>query len=182
MKHYTTIPFDLPPTALTIGTFDGIHLGHQALLQRLRECASHTTVLTFTNHPLEILRAGPPPQLLLSLPEKLALLETLGIDSVIAIPFTLEIANLSYQEFLKPFHLTHLLLGTGDAFGKNREGNLANLTRLAAEKKFALISVDKIALDGQPISSRRIRAALAANDLELASRLLGRPLQKELYV
>lgn len=182
MKIYTSIPSDLPPTALTIGTFDGVHLGHRTLLKRLRECGSHSTVLTFTNHPLEILSPPHVPVLLTSLPEKLSLLEECGVDTVIAIPFTQELAALSYEAFIAQFRLTHLILGAGDAFGKNREGSPANLIRLSKEKGFSVEFLDKVLLDGQPISSRRIRAALSSNDFETAARLLGRPLKTETHV
>ena len=182
MKIYTAIPSEPSPTALAVGTFDGVHLGHLALLKRLREVSPHCTVLTFSNHPFEILRPGKAPSPIIPLAEKLSLFEQCGIDAAIAIPFTQEIASLSYEAFLKPFSLTHLLLGSGDAFGKGREGNLENLLCLSEERGFKLSYVDKVLLDGQPISSRRIRTALAANDLELASRLLGRPIRKEPHV
>ena len=181
MKVYTQIPDNLPPTALTIGNFDGVHLGHQALLKRLKERASYTTVLTFTNHPLEILKPEAAPPLLTPLPPKLSLLEELGIDAVIALSFTQELASLPYDLFLQPFPLTHLILGTGEAFGKNREGTPENVLRLAAQRGFIAEYIDKILMDGEPISSRHIRALIQAGDLKTASLLLGRQL-KGVYV
>lgn len=182
MKIYTAVPSDLPPTALAIGTFDGFHLGHQALVRALKKEGSHTTIFTFSNHPLEIIKPDKSPKLLISLPEKINLIEQFQVDALIAIPFTKEIASLSYEEFLSPFSLTHLFLGQGDAFGKNREGHPENLLRLAKKRNFKLTVVDKTLFNGEPISSSRIRAAITSNDFELASQLLGRPRFKETHV
>jgi riboflavin kinase/FMN adenylyltransferase len=182
MKVYTSIPEDLPPCALAIGTFDGVHLGHRALLKKLTEASSETVILTFSNHPLEILNPAYAPKLLTPLSEKIDLLEHLGVRSAIAIPFTASLAALTYEDFLRPFPLTHLFLGAGDSFGKNREGNPANLLALSRKRNFKLLYIDKSILAGEPISSSRIRSALAAQNYELASLLLGRPIKKELYV
>lgn len=173
MKIYTSLPTDLPPTGLSIGTFDGVHLGHRALFKRLLAIAPVATVLTFSNHPLEILKPNEAPPLLTPLPQKLRLLEACGLDAVIAIPFTAEFAFLTYADLLARFPLTHLILGEGDAFGKNREGDQAHLLRLALERKFCVEYLPKITIDGDVVSSRRIRALLASGDPEAASRLLG---------
>jgi riboflavin kinase/FMN adenylyltransferase len=173
MKRYTAIPSDLPPTALTIGTFDGVHLGHRALLKHLLSLSSHTTVLTFSNHPLDVLNPSKAPQLLTPLPLKLELLEKCGIHAVIAIPFTQAFASLTYDALLAHFSLTHLLLGAGSVFGRNREGTPANLLRLAQARGFILEYIQKTTWESQPISSQRIRSALAIGDRETAERLLG---------
>lgn len=173
MKIYSEIPQDLPRTALTIGTFDGVHIGHQALLTRLKNCFSHATVLTFTNHPLEILKPDQAPKLLTSISVKLELLEKYGIDVAITIPFTKELANLTYEAFLDPFPLAYLVLGADTAFGKNREGNRANILKLAQTRGFKVEYLEKVLFDGEPVSSRRIRTAIANKDFNTAKQLLG---------
>ena len=182
MKTYNAIPTDLPPTALALGTFDGVHLGHRHLFQQLCKAAPHTTLLTFSNHPLEILMPTQAPSLLTPLPRKLHLLEAFPIDVVIAIPFTQEFARLSYEELLSLFPLTHLFLGEGDAFGANREGTPPHLARLSLTRGFSLTYVPKLFLDGSPISSQRIRQAIQAHNWHLASRLLGRTIQEASHV
>lgn len=176
MKIYTTFPSSLPPTALTIGSFDGFHLGHQALLKALREKSDHITVLTFINHPSQILNPEVPlPGLLLTFPQKLALLKDAGVDVVIVLPFTKELAATPFDLFLDPFQLTYLLLGEGSAFGQGRKGNEENVKAYAAKKGFTVEYLPKILLEEEPISSRRVRAAVAAGDFEMAAKLLGRP-------
>lgn len=172
MKVYNAIPQDLPPLALTIGTFDGVHLGHRALLRALKQRGSPTAVLTFTTHPLELLRP-PAPHWICSFDERLERIEECGIDLVIALPFSPELAAMTYDQFLSQFPLSHLLLGEGDTLGKNRQGNLETLTAYAQKKHFTFEYIPKLWLDGQVISSTRIRAAIAANDLTLVTRLLG---------
>jgi len=180
MKIFTTIPTDLPPTALALGNFDGVHLGHQALLRHLKTLASHTTLVTFTNHPYEVLRPTHVPTPLCTLEEKLHLLEPFALDVVITLPFTPALAQLTYEEFLAPFPLTHLLIGLGDALGKNRAGNFEALTLLGKIRGFTVDTMTKTHLDGGPISSRRIREALASGHLTLAQKLLGRNIRNPL--
>lgn len=175
MKTYSTIPSDLPKTGLTIGTFDGVHLGHKALLEALKRKAGHVTVVTFTNHPQEAFGA-PPSSQICSLEKRLSLLKTLGVDVAIVLPFTLAFASIPFDQFLRKFSLSYLLLGEGAAFGKGREGTRENVTAFAEKEGFIVEYLPKVLLDGEPISSRRIRAALANHDFELSSRLLGRKL------
>ncbi len=173
MKIYSAIPSDLPKTGLTIGTFDGVHLGHRALLKALKEKAPFVTVVTFTNHPQEAF-GSPPVIQICSLEKRLSLLEALGVDAAIAIPFTLEFASTPFDRFLQKFSLSCLVLGEGSAFGKGREGTRENVTTFAEKEGFIVEYLPKVLLDGEPVSSRRIRAALANRDFELSSRLLGR--------
>lgn len=173
MKIYSEIPKNLPPLALTIGTFDGVHLGHQALLKALKAKEAPAAVLTFSTHPLEVLRP-PAPLWICSLDERLKFFEECGIDIAIAIPFSSALAATPYDAFLAQFPLRYLLLGEGDTLGKNRQGNREALTAYAEKNSFAFEYYPKLWLEGQIISSTRIRAAIASNDLSLASRLLGR--------
>lgn len=158
-------------TALTIGFFDGVHLGHQALLRALR-AHPHATIITFSNHPQSVFRPPAPP-LLTPLPEKIALLKSFA-DEVIVLPFTLEFAAIPFDQFLSQYNPSHLILGAGSSFGKNREGNEANVRRYAAERGITVEYIPKVLLNGEPISSSRIRKALASGDLTLATQLTGR--------
>ncbi len=160
-------------TALTIGFFDGVHLGHLALLKRLRE-HSHATILTFSNHPQTILKP-PAPELLIPLPQKLSLLKQYA-DEVIVLPFSQELAATPYDELLSRFDLSHLILGTGSVFGRNRDGNEANILKYGEQHGIVVEYIEKTIFNHEPISSSRIRKALAAGDRTLAQQLLGRTL------
>lgn len=176
MQIFSSIPTSLPKTALTLGSFDGVHLGHQVLFQALKETNSTTTVITFTNSPLQILSpdfrfSG----FLCSLEERLSRIEKAGMDFVICLPFTQEIARLSYEDFLSPFSLSHLILGEGAAFGARKQGTAEAIRALAKQRHFQVHYLPKLLIDGAAVSSRRIREAILKGDLILAERLLGRP-------
>lgn len=160
-------------TALTIGFFDGVHIGHRALLSRLRE-KPHTTIVTFSNHPQSLFHP-PAPKLLIPLDEKIAHLKQYA-DELIVLPFTFEFAATPFDAFLAQFKLSHLLLGAGAVFGKNREGNEENVRKIAKEKGFTVEYLPKVLFKGEPVSSSRIRSALLAGDKQLADQLLGRNL------
>lgn len=156
-------------TALTIGFFDGVHVGHQSLLKKLRECP-HTTILTFTNHPAAAFGKEPPP-LLIPFEEKLSLLKPYA-DELIIIPFTREFARTTYENLLAQFELSHLILGQGAAFGKNREGTEEKLR--SKPRSFLLEYIPKVFIDSEPVSSSRIRQAIAEKNHPLITQLLGR--------
>ncbi len=175
--HETTEQF-IPtksPIALTIGNFDGVHLGHQAVIHRLKQAAAHTVVFTFSNHPQEILR-GSPLSLLTTLPHRLALLQEAGIDQAVVIPFTKPFSEQTAKVFLsqlkRDIPFTHLILGHDAMVGSDRE---TNLRKLCGELAFSLEYLPPFSIDGQVISSTLIRKAIQEGDLTLASRLLGRP-------
>ncbi len=158
-------------TALTIGFFDGVHLGHQALLKRLRE-HPHTTILTFSNHPKSVLRPPAPP-LLIPYEKRIALLKEFA-DELLVLPFTLDFANTPYDTLLDRFDLSHLILGKGSVFGKNREGNEENVRQYCEKKNVTLEYIPKLLFEGESISSSRIRQAILANQTPLATKLLGK--------
>ena len=160
--------------ALSVGVFDGVHLGHRRLLQTLKEQGCRAVALTFSNHPAEVL-AGKALSQLTPLPLKLALLKEMGLDEVIALPFTRALASQSYQEFLAPYPIRRLILGEGDAFGKGRQGTEQTLRLLGLQRGFAVDVVPKLRDGGEVISSTRIRALLVDGDLKGVERLLGRP-------
>lgn len=176
MKLYMSLPKDLGATCLSIGTFDGVHLGHQAIFRRMKELSSHTTLLTFLNHPREVLQPHlPPPKLLTPLTVKLSLIEKMGIDCVILLPFTKELADTEYDELLDSFSLSHLVFGKGALFGKERKGSEENVKNYAKEKGIYVEYLEKKQDETGPISSSRIRKLIEGNEIEQASSLLGRP-------
>ncbi len=156
--------------ALAIGVFDGVHLGHRTIIKALKKASSHTLILTFTNHPAEVLYPESVPRPIISLEEKLAIFKQLGISAVLLIPFTQKLADTSFQDLLDQMPLSHIVLGEGDAFGKNREGGKGALLKYGRIKGIQVIAVPK-----NKCSSSLIRKHLAANELEEASKLLGRP-------
>ena len=180
----------LPPRALargcavTIGNFDGVHLGHQALLRRTlekaRAAALPAVVVTFSPHPLRVIRGEAAPPLLMTLPRKLRCFDDLGLDLALVLPFTPRIAasspeNFARDLFARALNARELVIGYDYAFGKGRRGNAAILTRLGAQCGFSLEQLDPVFLDGEIVSSTNIRQALLAGDPAAAARLLGRP-------
>jgi riboflavin kinase/FMN adenylyltransferase len=180
----------LPPRALargcavTIGNFDGVHLGHQALLRRTAEkaraAALPAVVITFSPHPLRVIRGDAAPPLLMTLARKLQCFEDLGIDLALVLPFTPQSAASSPEDFARDIFVNalntrDLVIGYDYAFGKGRRGNAALLARLGDQCGFRLEQLDPVVLDGEIISSTRIRRALLAGDPAAAARLLGRP-------
>lgn len=170
------------PCVFTLGTFDGVHLGHQALFRQLvaeakaENCAS--AILTFQNHPYEVLCPQKVPFRITSAEEKLALIEQCGIDIVINLTFTQEIADLTADAFLQRI-LTMIpckkwLAGEDVAFGKNRSGNKNYLLAKAKEQGFEVQFCDKLCIDGAPVSSNRIRALIMDGNIQEAMRLLGK--------
>jgi riboflavin kinase/FMN adenylyltransferase len=172
------------PTALTIGNFDGVHRGHQAMLARLKEQAGalglRACVLTFEPHPLELFAPRTAPTRLTSLREKLELLAAHGVECVQVSRFNRAYANLSPQDFiehvlLQGLDMRWLLIGDDFRFGARRAGDFALLQEAAAKKGFGLEAMRTVAQDGVRISSSAVRSALAAGRLAEAETLLGRP-------
>lgn len=171
------------PTVLTIGSFDGVHRGHQHLISQMIDFASQqgarATLITFWPHPRNILRPGEPIHLLTTREEKLSLFtEFEGLDTVVVMPpLTLEMAQLTPQEYLgllsKYFKLRGIVEGSNFTFGCNREGNMAWLRRYGQEAGFAVRTIGLVA-NGEVISSSRIREYVAAGRVEEAAELLGR--------
>jgi len=163
------------PTALTIGNFDGVHLGHQALLHRLRQAAEHTIVFTFSNHPSEILHKTTISHLT-TLSHRLALFEKIGIDSTILVPFSDSFSRMTAKKFLtqlkETIPFTHLILGHDAVIGHDRKNDLCDLSDQLA---FSLEYLEPVLIDGKIISSSEIRRCILSGNLADAGRLLGRP-------
>jgi riboflavin kinase / FMN adenylyltransferase len=170
---------------LTIGSFDGVHLGHQHLIKKLGDGAhavgAPAVVLTFHPHPVVVLR-GKTGDIYLTLPEERAeILLNLGVDLVIIEPFTQELAQTSAREFVERLNnrlgLNHLLIGHDFALGRGREGNFEVLSKLGLEYGFKVEEVEAVQSQGEIISSSQIRLLLEAGDVSRAGIWLGRPYQ-----
>ena len=174
---------DLPkikkPIALTIGIFDGVHRGHQHLLQELKKRGT-SVVLTFSTHPSEILQPHHPCPMICTLAERLNLLEQYGTDLTLLLPFTSDLAKTPYDHFIKHLHETlpfdYLILGEKAVLGKNGEGDEMAIKNLAKKLNFEALYLPKFILEGEVVSSRKIRQLLENNHITQAARLLGRDL------
>ncbi len=168
---------------VTVGTFDGLHRGHQRVLAevvgRAQAGGLASVLVTFDHHPLEVLNPAACPKLLTLPDEKQDLLAGTGLDRVVVLPFTREVAQQSPEEFIRglraEYALEQLVLGYDHGFGRGRSGDEALVRRLGAAEGFGVSVVDAVREDGQPISSTLIRAAVAHGDLAGAARWLGRP-------
>ena len=174
----------LRPTVLTLGVFDGLHLGHQQIMRTVVERASaagaHATAITFDPHPRAVLHPESAPPLLQTLDQRLANFEVLGIEQAIVIPFTRAFAANPADDFLRDIvhdrlHAKEVYLGKGFAFGKDRGGNIDLLRRMSSELGFVADEVGEVRLRGNRISSSKIRELLADGRVNLARRMLGRP-------
>ncbi len=172
--------------AVTIGAFDGIHLGHQAVLAHLNaEAASlgvPTTVVTFEPLPREYLSPLEAPPRITTLRDKWPLLEACAVDRVLCLPFNESLRQLSAREFVEQVFVEglgvrYLAFGDDFRFGNRREGDLDYVRALAGEFGYAVAPTPTLEVDRERVSSTRIRAALAESDFEAASGLLGRPFE-----
>ena len=172
------------PTVLTLGVFDGLHLGHQRIMQTVVERAkavnSIPTAITFDPHPRSVLHPQSAPPLLQTLDQRLANFEVLGIEQAIVIPFDLAFAQTDAAEFLSDIvrdrlHAKEVYLGKGFEFGKNRGGNIELLRKVSRELGFFADEVDEVRLRGKRISSSKIRQLLDKGRVNLVRRMLGRP-------
>ena len=169
----------LEKTAVTIGNFDGVHLGHQAMIKQLKHVAEQqqlkTVVMIFEPQPLEYFKGYEAPPRISSLREKVEYLTELGVDYIAVAKFDESFRSLSATDFadiLKTkLNAEHLVLGDDFHFGKNRQGN----SEFLRDYGFDVTNLQTIELDGERVSSTRIRQTLQAGDLALAAQLLGRP-------
>ncbi|MFN2571233.1 MAG: bifunctional riboflavin kinase/FAD synthetase [Gemmatimonadales bacterium] len=171
-----------PGTVVTLGTFDGVHRGHQAVLaevaRRARAGGLQSVLVTFEPHPLAVVNPAAAPKLLTLAEEKRALVTAHGIDQFVLMPFTPALAQLDAATFIATlrdtYALRELVMGYDHGFGRGRAGDVELVARLAQAQGFAMAVVDAVREDGQPISSTLIRTALAHGDLAAAARWLGR--------
>jgi riboflavin kinase/FMN adenylyltransferase len=169
-------------TLVTIGVFDGIHLGHQRLLNHLRDEARRKNwlsgVVTFKSHPKAVLSSENKLLWLSDLETRISLLRGLGIDVIVVLPFTSELSRLTARRFVQllkeHLKMRGLIIGPDFALGKDREGDAEKLRLLGQEIGFSVEVIPPVVLDGQVVSSSAIRQALAQGDMKKAEKLFGR--------
>lgn len=167
---------------VTIGVFDGLHRGHQKIITGLVKAAHgagrHAIVITFDPHPVAVL-TDRVPLLLTTVGERLDLMESLGVDTVIVLPFTEETVHTKADEFLvdlmRNLHLAEIRVGRDFTLGYDQEGNVAHLKTMGVKMGFRVCVVDPVEWDGSVVHSSRIRSALRNGDVEEANGCLGRP-------
>ena len=184
LRHYWSLEtVHLQDTWLTIGSFDGVHRGHQEIVKKLSSGA-HTqaalaVVLTFYPHPAVVLGRRKDPFYLTTSEERAAILSSAGADVIITHPFDQQIAATAARDFVARLkdhlQMTHLLVGQDFALGKDREGNIVRLGELGEEFGFSLEVMPPVKIDGVVVSSSKIRSALAEGQVEEAAKFLGRP-------
>jgi len=171
------------PVFLAIGVFDGVHLGHQAVIRRALEDAKAAggtaVVVTFNPHPMRVMRPLQAPRLLTSSQHKAQLIERLGVSELLVIPFTPELAATLPEEFVLELHaacrpLREICVGHTWSFGRDRAGNLELLKSMGDRLGFDEVGLPAVEIDGEVVSSTLVRAAVETGDLKKASRLLGR--------
>lgn len=173
------------PTLLTIGSFDGVHLGHQALIRELvaaaRARGRRAAVLTFFPHPSVVLRGRQPAFYIHRPDEKTALLAELDVDLTITHPFDMHVSRITATDFVRNLRssldMRELWAGADFALGHGREGTVEWLSAHGPEFGYVVHVVDPVTVDGEVISSSRVRHALRAGNVEEAARCLGRPLR-----
>lgn len=171
------------PLFLAIGVFDGVHLGHRAVIERAladaRNACGSAVVVTFDPHPVRVLRPQQAPRLLTSTPHKVRLIRALGVHELLIIPFDLAFAATPPEAFIRALAaaarpLREICVGFEWSFGKDRAGNLALLDRLGHELGFDEVGVPAVEIDGQVASSTLIRRVIECGDFATAARFLGR--------
>jgi riboflavin kinase/FMN adenylyltransferase len=170
-------------TTITIGNFDGIHLGHQRILRQVVQtaCSSNTSslVLTFDPHPMSVLHPSRAPNLITPFEEKVALIQKAGINFLLILPFNPSLALLSGREFvesilLRHLQLRHIFIGKNFHFGHHRSGNNLLLEQMGGEHGFEVHSLPEVVIRKERVSSTWIRRLIQSGRISLANRLLGR--------
>jgi riboflavin kinase / FMN adenylyltransferase len=189
---------DARRTCVSVGNFDGLHVGHQRILRSVIDCAhalrrfaapgqgphSDQTVLaaviTFDPHPMQVLRPGQAPLLITTLEQRLRAFEQSGLDAVLVLKFNAALASLTPEEFVAQIlvdtvHCHDVLVGNNFRFGHRHAGDVALLQELGRQHGFAVTIVPPVELHGQPVSSTRVRQAVQQGNVEQAEQLLARP-------
>jgi len=170
-------------TLLTIGVFDGVHLGHKYLLSQLTKQAREQNLLsgvvTFNQHPHEVLSPQTRLPFLTDLTQRINLLQNEGVEAIFTLSFTTELAQLSARQFVsllkKYLRMRGLVIGPDFALGQNREGNADTLNTLGQDMNFSVMVIPPVMINGELVSSTAIRNALANGDMKRVLNLVGRP-------
>lgn len=171
------------PLFLAIGVFDGVHLGHQAVISTSAKNAKAANgtpvVVTFDPHPAKVLRPEDAPHLLTATAHKIALIRTLGVEHLLVIKFNREFASTPPEEFVRALveyskPLRQICVGHEWSFGKNRAGNLELLQKLGAENNFEVVGIKPVLVNGTVVSSTAIRNAIEEGNFQRAAEMLGR--------
>jgi riboflavin kinase/FMN adenylyltransferase len=174
----------LPPSAVTIGNFDGIHLGHQQVLQQLKTIADKSAlcsaVIIFEPQPIEFFAPDKAPKRLARFREKIAYLKSQEVDYLLCLKFDQPFSELSAEQFVQDLLVNrlstrHLVIGDDFRFGKNRSGNFESLQGFGKQYGFDVDNTETLLFDGIRVSSTRIRESIQNDDFTLAATLLGRP-------
>src|SRR5256712_1795213 len=172
------------PSAVALGVFDGVHLGHRvtlgAAVAHARATGWTAVAFTFEPHPFEVLQPDRAPQLITTLDERLELVAACGVDGAVVLDFTRELAAVEPEAFVKDVLVERLaaqqvIVGFNHRFGRGARGDADMLRDLGRGLGFSVDVVEPLTVDGAPVSSTAIRAALGRGDLEAAARMLGRP-------
>ena len=183
VRGISALPLPSGPAVVTIGMFDGVHRGHQAVIGRAVEAARErdvaATAVTFDRHPREVVTPGREPRLLTTLEGRIELIGRLGVDTLLVVEFTEEFSRISAEEFIRVvlaegLHARHVVIGTNFTFGYRAGGNVHLLTELAPSAGFTVEGMELLEIDGRPVSSSSIREALIKGDLEWPRTALGR--------
>lgn len=183
IRELSDINDHIPYPILTLGNFDGIHIGHQAIfkkmVERARETRGTSVVFTFKNHTLKVLTPDKSPPLLTTFERKMELIEKCGIDMVLCVDFTKEFANLTPRDFVKEVFVDRIgakeiIVGYDCTFGKGGEGNIDYLKRIEEECGYRLHVVEPIRLNGYVASSSLIRSLIEKGAMDKVACLLGR--------
>lgn len=181
--YYGLDKFKAVRPVVTIGTFDGVHLGHRKVIENLkkisRESSGESVIFTFYPHPRTIVSSSEGNLRLLSTQEeKIVLLQKMGIDHLIIYPFTEEFSKLTYDQFVKSIlvdqmKIASLVIGYDHRFGKGRQGDFESLSRLSKELDFKIERLDELTMEDNVVSSTKIRAALDEGEVHKANQYLG---------
>ena len=177
------LPNDGRGTVVTVGTFDGVHLGHRQVLQEIARRAARvgrrSLLVTFDPHPMEVVNPRAAPPLLTLADERAEYLAQCELDIVVFMAFTRALSQYTPEAFVRllydRFHMRELVIGHDHGFGRGRAGDVALLRRLGRSLGFDVDVVDEVDVAGRPVSSTLVRRAVAGGDLETAARQLGRP-------
>jgi riboflavin kinase / FMN adenylyltransferase len=172
------------PTVVSIGFFDGVHRGHQSIIRRAVHQAEQeevrSAVVTFDRHPMEVVKPGSQPQLLMTLSRRVQVIAEQNVDLVVVMPFDDDLRHLTPDGFVDrvlggPLQARRVIVGSNFRFGHKAAGDVATLSDLGPARGFRAEGVTLLELDGHPISSTAVRESVSRGDVERAARMLGRP-------